>query len=301
MKKLDVLAIFFLVITIFSCSSDNDSTENTNTKKLTKIIHKSNQYEFIQNVIYNNKGEVVEIKDGSGLVLTSNKYDNSGKLIKHEFNEYNNGVLYFKEIDDLLYNDDNKISNIKHNSFRYNSDGSILSQNSINNNITYSNNSMIKTSDDFRNTRVEYGFTNNFITSIKVYKNNILKNNMAFNYDADGNCISGTGSINEGSSDSTTDNIDLKVTYGTKEKASFFNLFFEHEILSYTSFHNLRQVLINQQGTKYPEIIQWYKYSNYKYKETYENIFDNDGNIVSKNLSEFPDYPNYGTISYTWE
>ena len=71
--------------------------------------------------------------------------------------------------------------------------------------------------------------------------------------------------------------------------------------MTYTSFHNLRQVLINQQGNNYPEIIHWYQYSDNTYKETNENSFDNDGYITSRILSEFPDYPNYGTINYTWE
>jgi YD repeat-containing protein len=299
MKKLKLFFTLLIGLTILSCSTDDNSTDDIITeKKLTQIIFQS---QSTQNVIYDSSGKVIEINDNNGLVLSSNTYNSSNKLTKQEFNEYDNGILYFKEIDNLTYNSDNKISNIEHISFFYNSDGSVSSQNSINNIITYSSNSMIRTVDDFWNTRVEFGLTNDLITSIKVYRSNELKSDMLFNYDSDGNCISGTGPIDQGSLDSTTDNIDLNVTYGVEEKNSFFNMFFDYEILTFTSFYNLRQVLINQQGNKYPEIIQWYQYSDYIYKETNDNSFDNDGYITSRILSEFPDYPNYGTINFTWE
>lgn len=299
MKKLKLFFTLLIGLTILSCSSDDNSTDDIITeKRLTQIIFQS---QSTQNVIYDNSGKVIEINDNNGLVLSSNTYNSSNKLTKHEFNEYDNGILYFKEIDNLTYNSDNKISNIEHISFFYNSDGSVSSQNSVNNTITYSSNSIIRTVDDFWNTRVEFGLSNDLITSIKVYLSNELKSDMLFNYDSDGNCISGTGPIDEGSLDSKTDNIDLNVTYGVEEKNSFFNMFFDYEILTFTSFSNLRQVLINQQGNKYPEIIQWYQYSDYTYKETNDNSFDNSGYITSRILSEFPDYPNYGTVNFTWE
>ena len=299
MKKLKLLFTILIGLTILSCSSDDNSTDDIITeKRLTQIIFQS---QSTQNVIYDNSGKVIEINDNNGLILSSNTYNSSNKLTKHEFNEYDNGILYFKEIDNLTYNSDNKISNIEHISFSYNPDGSVSNQNSVNNTITYSNNSMVRTADDFWNTRVEFGLTNDLITSIKVYRSDELKSDMIFNYDSDGNCISGTGSIDEGSLDSTTDNIDLNVTYGVEEENAFFNMFFNYEILKYTGFYNLRQVLINQQGNKYPEIIQWYQYNDYTYKETNDNSFDSDGYITSRILSEFPDYPNYGTINFTWE
>lgn len=302
MKKLNLLIILFTGIIIYSCSSDENPTDNQNIEKvLTQIIYQNDQYQFIQNIEYDNSGNIIEINDNNGLVHSSNTYNSSSQLTKHEFNEYENGTLYFKEIDNLTYNSDSKISNIEHISFFYNSDGSVSNQTTVNNIITYSNNSIIRTVDDFWNTRVEFGLTNDLITSIKVYRSNELKSDMLFSYDSNGNCISGTGSIDEGSLDSTTDNIDLTVTYGTQEKNPFFNMFFDYEILTFTSFYNLRQVLINQQGNNYPEIIQWYQYSDYTYKETNDNSFDSDGYIISRILSEFPDYPNYGTINYTWE
>jgi hypothetical protein len=302
MKKLNLLIVLFIGIIIYSCSTDENPTDNPGTEKeLTQIIYQNDQYQFIQNIEYDNSGNVIEINDNNGLVHSSNTYNSSNQLTIHEFNEYDNGTLYFKETDVLTYNSDNKISNIEHTSFFYNSDGSISSQNSVNNSITHSNNSIIRISDDAWNTKVEYGLNNDLITSIKVYKSDVLKSDMIFNYDSQGNCVSGTGSIDEGSLDSTTNNIDLSVTYGTEVKNQFFNKFFDYEIMTYTSFHNLRQVLINQQGNNYPEIIHWYQYSDNTYKETNENSFDNDGYITSRILSEFPDYPNYGTINYTWE
>ena len=78
------------------------------------------QSQSTQNVIYDNSGKVIEINDNNGLILSSNTYNSSNKLTKHEFNEYDNGILYFKEIDNLTYNSDNKISNIEHISFSYN-------------------------------------------------------------------------------------------------------------------------------------------------------------------------------------
>jgi len=302
MKKLNLLIVLFTGIIIYSCSSDDNPTDNPDSEKaLTQIIYQNDQYQFTQKIEYDDSGNVIEINDNNGLVYSSNTYNSSNQLTKHEFNEYENGTLYFKEIDNLTYNSDNKISNIEHISFSYNSDGSISNQTSVNNIITYSNNSMIRTVDDFWNTRIEFGLTNDLITSIKVYRSNELKSDMAFSYDSNRNCISGTGSIDEGSLDSTTDNIDLTVTYGVQEKNPFFNMFFNYEILTFTSFYNLRQVLINQQGNNYPEIIQWYQYSDYTYKETNGNSFDSNGYITSRILSEFPDYPNYGTINYTWE
>lgn len=302
MKKLKLLIVLLIGLTIYSCSSDNGTIENSNNEKvLTQIIYQSNPYQFTQNIEYDNNGNVIKIVDSNGLILSSNTYNSSNQLTKHEFHEYQNGALYFKEIDNLLYNGDGKISNIEHISHFYDSDENIESQSTVNNSISYSNNTMTKVSDDAWNTTVEYGLNNELITSIKVYKNDVLKSDMIFNYDADGNCISGSGPIDEGSLDTTTDDINLNVTYGTEEKSQFFNMFFDYEILTYTSFHNLRQVLVNKQGNRYPEIIQWYQFSDYIHTETNENLFDNDGYITSRILSEFPDYPNYGTMNFIWE
>ena len=118
MKKLKLLFTILIGLTILSCSSDDNSTDDIITeKRLTQIIFQS---QSTQNVIYDNSGKVIEINDNNGLILSSNTYNSSNKLTKHEFNEYDNGILYFKEIDNLTYNSDNKISNIEHISFSYN-------------------------------------------------------------------------------------------------------------------------------------------------------------------------------------
>lgn len=306
MKKLNMLLGLLIGLTILSCSPDDNSNDIPKTeKKLVRVTYKdlnNNQNQEVNNYVYDSKGNIVEINDQSGLIIVSYTYNSSNRLIQQEYFEYDNqtNTLYFKEIDNLSYNTDNKISNIENINVFYNSDGSISSQNSKNNTITYSSNSITKISDN--QIKVEYGLNDNdLITSIKVYRNNILKSDMSFTYDSNGNCISGTGSIDEGSLDSTTDNIALNVTYGIEEKNPLFNNFFDYKILTFTSFYNLRQVLINQQGNSYPTMIQWYKYSNYSYKEVYDNSFDNNGFLISKSLSEFPDYPNYGMITLTWE
>ena len=306
MNKLNLILGILIGITIISCSSDDNPITNNNNnseKKITKstYLNLNNQSVFIESVVYDNNDNIIETTGNNGLILSSYFYNSSDILIKKEFNEYENQTLYFKEVDNISYNNDNKISNIEHTGIIYNSDGSISNQNTTNYNITYGNNSITSLSDDFANTKIEYILSNNLITGIKVFRNNTLKSDMSFAYDAGGNCLSGSGPIDEGSLDSTTNDIELSVSYGTKEKNLVFNTFFNFEILTRTSFYNIRQVLINQQGNKYVEEIQWYQYGDYSYKETYENSFDSDGYIISKTLSEFPDYPNNSMITYIWE
>lgn len=209
--------------------------------------------------------------------------------------------MIHKDITSIIYDNTGKISSIVQTYAHYNTDGSVSNQNSINHTITYETNSMTRTSDDFANTKIEYSLTNDLITGIKIFKYDELKSNMTFAYDSGGNCISGSGPIAEGSLDTTTDDIELSVSYGSEEKNPIFNISFDYEILTHTSFYNIRQTLINKQGNRYPEEIQWYQHSDYVYRETNNNSFDDDGYLISRTLSRFPDYPNYGTITYTWE
>ena len=127
---------------------------------------------------------------------------------------------------------------------------------------------------------------------------------MSFTYDADGNCISGSGPINEGSFDATTDNINLSVIYGANLKNSLFNsgnIFYNNLLSCEASFENYREVLIKNQGNKYAIEIQWYQFEDYIYKETNVYTFDSDNYPLSVLVSELPNYPNYVTFQYIWE
>jgi hypothetical protein len=303
MKNLNLFLTVLIGLTILSCSSDNNSTDGLNTeKKLTQILHDGEIYE---NIVYDNSGKILEryTKNYFGYnINVSYAYNSSNKLTKYEYKsarfDHNSKRIY-----NISYNSDNKISNIEDIIIYYYSDGRVQSQDTINNNFAYSNNLIVRISDGWWNTKVEYGLNNDLITSIKVFKSDVLKSDMLFNYDSDGNCISGTGSINEGSLNNTTDtdNIELNVTYGVKEKNPFFNMSFDFRILTFTSFYGIINALIKRQGNKYAEIIKWYNDGNDTYKETYDNSFDSDGYITSQKISRLPAYPNYLTVSYTWE
>ena len=303
MKKLNLIFAILIGLIITSCSSDDTVENNNSEKKLVKITYQdlSNQNQSDIHIIYDSNNNISEINDDDGLLLQKFTYNSVNKIIKTESYYYYNQILEYKDITSITYDANNKISTIIETYISYNTDGSISSQESTNHTFTYSNNSIIRLSDDFSNTKVEYALSNGLFTRIKVYRNNTLKSDMTFTYDSEGNCISGSGPINEGSLDSTTNNIELSVLYGSEEKNPIFNKFFDINILTRTSFYNLRQTLVDQQGNKYAEEIQWYQYSNYPYKETNENTFDNNGYILSKKQSEFPDHPNYGMTIYTWE
>lgn len=301
MKGISLTLSILISLFIFSCSDDDDLNIINTEKKITQIKYQYSQNQYLYNVSYDSNNNISETFNSLGQTIQKYTYDSSNKLVYKEFNEYNNDVLINKDISNFSFNSDNKISTIEETYIYYNPDGSVSNQSSVNHNVTYGSNSITRISDDFSSTKAEYSLTNNLITGIKIYRNNILKNDMTFEYDSEGNCISGNGPIDEGSLDSTTNDINLSVAYGTSVKNEFFNKFFDYEILTQSSFYNLRQVLINQQGTKYPEEIQWYQFNNSIYKETYNNSFDSDGYITNQILSEFPDYPNYGSIDYTWE
>ena len=305
MKKLNLLIGLLIGFMIISCSSDDSSPseENNSEKKLTQIIYDNlnNQSQFTRNITYDGNNNVTEITDNNNQLIEKYAYNSSNQIIENEFYEYQNQTLTNKDVTSIIYDNTDKISSIVETYVYYNADGSVSNQNSTNHTITYGTNSMTRISDDFANTKIEYSLTNDLISGIKVFRNNELKSDMTFAYDSGGNCISGNGPIDEGSLDSTTDDIELSVSYGSEEKNPIFNISFDYEILTRTSFYNIRQTLINQQGNRYPEEIQWYQYSDYVYRETNYNSFDNDGYLISRTLSEFPDYPNYGMITYTWE
>lgn len=309
MKKSNLLLVILIALTTLSCSSDDNTNDNEKTeKKLVQIKYQylnNTQNKYVSNIVYDVNGNIVKMSNENGQITDSYSYNSLNRLVLQEYFEYINQTssdLDFKEITTFSYDEDNRILSIQETYINY-VPGSNPNESTVTHNITYSNNLITKTSDDYANTKVEYGLNDkDLITSIKVYRNNLLKSNMAFIYDANGNCISGSGPIDEGSLDSKTDNINLSVSYGSQQKAPILNTFFNYNILTWgTSFANIRELLTKQQGNNYPVEIEWYQYSDYTYKETLNNSFDSSGYIQSIMLSEIPDYPNYGTITYKWE
>lgn len=295
----------FILITI-SCSSDDTSTESENEKiekKLSQIIieYSNLNTRTIRNMFYDASGNILRTTDIDGLEKSTFSYNETSQLITKSFSEYEGVILYFKEVDSIFYTSESKISKIKTFYRFYNEDGSVRREGTENHSYSHSANKIVKQSDDVNNTKIEYGLENDLITSIKIYEQEVLKSDMSFQYDSERNCISGKGPIDEGSFESITDNIDLTVTYGNEEKNPFFNKFFDYEILTSTSFRDIRQVLINKQGSKFPLEIKWYQYEDYIYKETFENSFDDFGYLKSRKLSEFPGFLNYGEETYTWK
>lgn len=304
MKSIFIKALFFLLFV--SCSTDLTDESSTDKKRLTQIVYEYFDQDFkaVKNIEYDALGRVVLITDEEGKTLETYLYNSIGKLHKKEFFDFNSetNVLRNKEVTEYTYNSDDKISGVTEIYSYYDTEGNFISDSSVYNEVTYSNNIMVRLNTNY-NYKTEYGFDeNNLITSIKVFKDDILKSNMTFSYDAEGNCIAGSGPIDEGSLDSTTDNINLKVIYDIEEKNAFFNQFFEYEILSSgQGFYNLKQILIDQQGNKYAKEIEWYQYQGNIYKETKDNVFDVNKYITTSSLSEMPNYLNYGNITYVWE
>ncbi|MCR8666311.1 hypothetical protein NO995_01330 [Aestuariibaculum sp. M13] len=308
MNNLHLYFALLIGFTIISCSSNSDETNSNPEKKLIQIKYQAlddSLYFYESNIVYDDNGNIIEMKNEVGQTTNTYSYNASNQMVLQEYFEYvdkTSNDLDFKEITTFSYGNDNKFSTIQETYINY-IPGSTPNENTVTHNITYLTNLMIKTSDDYHQTKVEYGLSdNNLITSIKVFKNGELKSDMQFTYDDNGNCISGTGPINEGSYDSITGNIALNVLYGTEEKAPILNVFFNYNILTWgTSFGNFKELLVKQQGKNYPIEIEWYQYSNYPYKEILNNSFDSSGNIQSITLSEIPNYPNYGSMFYKWE
>lgn len=311
MKNINSLLSVLIAILILSCSPSDDTiiddtVVNNNTKKrLTKTTYLSltSQYEFNRYIAYDANHNITEISDNEGLILEKYTYNSSNKVVENVLNIYENKTLDYKDITLITYNSNSQISNIVETFIDYNSDGSILSQSDINHNFTYTNNAITRLSDDSNKTKIDYKLSNDLITGIKVFRNNVLKSDMTFAYDNEGNCISGSGPIYGDviDIDPPTDDIKFSVVYGTEIKNSLFNNFFDYEILTKISFENIRQTLVNGQGNKFAKEIQWYKYNDNTYKETYNYLFDSDGYIVSRTSSEFPDYPNNSKVTFTWE
>lgn len=121
----------------------------------------------------------------------------------------------------------------------------------------------------------------------------MLDSNLTFEYDADGNCISGKGKINNSF---PTENINLNVTYGSVEKHPVFNQHFDFNVLQHSSYESLKNVIVDLQGTKYVVNINDYR----GYDETRKYTFDNQGYISTMTTEYLPEAPDAGVTKYLW-
>ncbi|REE79734.1 YD repeat-containing protein [Lutibacter oceani] len=302
MKKLNTLLGIILGLTLICCSSDSD--ENSNSQKhLTNINYSylDGQIRLTQNLVYDANNNLIEINDENGLVMSSYDYNGSDRLIKVVDFQYNDDGTNFEFIKNISYNNDNKISNIEIIDNIYNAeDGKLIGMYNYNKVVNYGDNTITVVTDGIGSETVILSLSNNWITGVKIIRKNTLQADMVFTYDNEGNCISGSGLYQPGLYDTT--DIDLNVIYGNEEKNPHFNAFFYFNVLCYNnSFFNLKRVLIEQQGTKYPKKIQWYQFEGWNYRDYHEYSFDIDGSIISKKTNVF-NTNTYGEIvSYTWE
>ncbi len=304
MKKLNVLLAVCIGL-FLSCSSDGTSTSNNPLpKRLTKVIYNREDGSlFTQNFVYNSQGLITELNDNiTGSVTAKYVYNASNQLEREEFYDYTStNALEEKRITSYTYNIEGKIASLFEETTET---GFSTYSNSYE--VTYGTNTITRTLvEDFNSEMVIFGLnTEGKVSSIKITRNGIVVADMSFTYDADGNCISGSGPINEGSFDATTDNINLSVIYGANLKNSLFNsgnIFYNNLLSCEASFENYREVLIKNQGNKYAIEIQWYQFEDYTYKETNVYTFDSDNYPLSILVSELPNYPNYVTLQYIWE
>jgi hypothetical protein len=304
MKKLNLLfALCFGLL--LSCSSE-DSNTNTNPtdKRVTQLVyHNNNGTLYTQNIVYNDEGIITEINDdATGNVIQKYVYNASNQLLSDEFYWYDDetNALNEKTICTYTYNAAGKIATVVEETTVTG-----MSPYSKAFEITYDANTITRTLvENFYSETVVFGLNPaGKITNIKISRNGVLLDDMTFGYDADGNCISGSGPINEGSLDATTENINLSVVYGDNLKIDLNGtVTFYHDLLSRSaSFENYREALIKNQGNKYPTQIEWYQFDDNTYKQTYDYTFDNDNYPLSIVFSELPNYPNYMTLDYIWE
>jgi len=301
MKLLNIFLGILLGLTIISCASD-DTPENNSRKKITQITYSypNGQIRLTEKFIYDANDNLKEVINANGLILRSFSYDNLNFLIKVIDYHYNDNQFLYEVIKKISYNSNNKIDNIEELFNVYDSNGNFDHQYSRNKNIIYGNNTIKSISDGIDNNTVEFTISDNLITRAKIFYGNNLIADMIFTYDSEGNCISGNGPYKPGLYD--TNNIDLNVTYGDKEKKPFFNTFFDFNVLFYNdSFFYLKEVLVNQQGTKYAERIQWYQYENWNYRDYNDYSFDIDGYVISKKTN-FHNTNTFAEITtYYWE
>ncbi|WP_298223496.1 hypothetical protein [Flavobacterium sp.] len=302
MKKLNLL--FAVCFGLFlSCSSDDSSTNNNPApKRVSQLVyHNADGSVYTQDIVYDTEGIITEINDNAtGNVAQKYVYNASNQLEREESYWYTaTNTLDEKKITSYTYNTDGKIATVVQETTETG-----LPSYSRTFDITYSANTITRTRSDSYPEIVVFGLNpQGKVSSIKITRNGILCDDMTFGYDADGNCISGSGPINEGSFDRTTDNINLSVIYGNTLKIDLNStVTFYHDLLSRSaSFDNFREALVKNQGNKYATQIEWYQFNDYSYKQTYAYTFDADNYPLSIVFSEFPNDPNYMTLNYIWE
>lgn len=312
MKNKVISIIFPILLLLISCSSDDNHNTNASDSKEKRIIQlkyqdlEDSNNRLIMNIKYDNSGNLIEIVNNENdNIINSFSYNNLNQLIKlSTFSYYEKSSnIYAEFINTYEYNSENQISNIKQNNKYFSIDGQLSSERNKEYTISYSGSLITsENNNDFDPiNKVEFNIENDLITKIKAYEGKELVSNFSFTYDAEGNCISGTGPTKGFSLDSRTDNIDLKASYGSEIKKPFMDFLFWPEILDKNTFESFREILVKYRGTRYPTTIEWFKYENYTYKEIYDNKFDEDGYLKSILLSRIPDLPNYGEFTYTWE
>ena len=294
---------FIIVLTFLGCSSD-DNLENTNKKLVQMTKTDPGGYVYLDhNYVYDNNERIIEINDENGLTLYSYTYDSSNlpiQNIDYHYN-YNDTIrwLFLKVEKNITYNSDFKISKMEISTTQYNIDGNLDSQDSYTKNVTYGPNSMTSIHySEYGIYKVEYELTNNLITGIKKTNVNTVEADMVFAYDTEGNCISGNGPFL--AEYLSPNDIDLTVTYGTEEKHPIFNAFFDINILHIYSFRSIRETLIHEQGTKFPERVQWYNIPGDSNKNAFEYTFDQDGYLIKKVQNMHSPY-SHRILTYKWE
>lgn len=302
MKRLNLLMVVIIGITISSCSSDDQSIEAPD-KKLTKIVYEySNGLEVAQSLSYDSNNNIVEITNDNNLPTDKYLYNSSNQLIQREQYGYDSQTNEITEKQTYL--------------FSYNSTGSIITieketidNYGVNTNIynksytiTYTDNKIVRVSNPAWDEVTFELNEDDTINNIKIVRNGTLIDDMSFTYDNNKNCISGSGYIHEGSLNSTTENINLTAVYSNKTKHAVFKSLDKHNLLTVgASFENYKNILTKRLGTNHPTEVEWYQYQSHTYKEVLENSFDNENYLTTQILSYLPNNSNFATISFIWE
>ena len=302
MKRLNLLMVVIIGITISSCSSDDQSIEAPD-KKLTKIVYDySNGLEVVRSLSYDSNNNIVEITNDNNLPTDKYLYNSSNQLIQREQYGYDSQTNEITEKQTYL--------------FSYNSTGSIITieketidNYGVNTNIynksytiTYTDNKIVRVSNPAWDEVTFELNEDDTINNIKIVRNGILIDDMSFTYDNNKNCVSGSGYINEGSLNSTTGNINLTAVYSNKTKHAVFKSLDKHNLLTVgASFENYKNILTKRLGTNHPTEVEWYQYQSHTYKEVLENSFDNENYLTTQILSYLPNNSNFATISLIWE
>lgn len=304
MRSLYSKVLFTLLVINLSCSSDDKAEEKSkNPNKRLESITFTNTENLLSNqnkLKYDTNNNLTETRDANNLLISKNVYDINGRLVSREFNEYDDGELFFKEIDKITYDSQNRIINIEHQSSFHSPANGIKENDTSNHRITYEGNKITKTFDGGSTTKVEYFTEGDQIKKVKLYNWDKLAGDFEFQYDSNGNCIKGSGPILIDSFEGQTNNIDLKAIYGAEKKIKEIRRpLLDYELLSLESFRSLRQIMTTQVGSNYPEEISWNQnHSKTTIRNDYE--LDSDGFIIQNSVSRVPDFPNHTLIEYTW-